>query len=511
MAGARVIQTSDKKRFAVRFEDPSGATRTLRVTRYKPAARKIAERIDRLLDAATSGDPVDKETRKWAEGIKDDWRDKLVTWGVLGGSHLARVQPIEQHVEAWEKSLETKGTGTDRIETLDRRIRTILRHADADRLADFSSEAIEVGLQRMRENGNAPNTLRGHRQAADQFLKWCVFEGLIQDNPVVRIRPVKGGVLRKRRGLDLNEQRWLLRVTHDGPTRKGRKRDGSHGWSLTGPERSLMYRLVLSTGLRSHELFSLTQGSFLVERLHTQPTLMLAAKDEKNRKGHVFRLKPELAEMLRKHLATRTEIPWAFSLPRPDAMAKLIRRDLADAKVAWIAEASDDDKQGRPTFLAETTREGRFDFHGLRYSFIGNLARAGVPLQMAVKLARHSSADLTTQIYTQLGYGDEQKLVDTMPDLDFPASPMHLAATGTAGDTQNALQKVGLNPPQHDSTPPNSDAVSEPDAEPIPLRHPELDPNSPQLSPTPPNSDRATSETRTPDLSFTKAPLYQLS
>jgi site-specific recombinase XerD len=46
------------------------------------------------------------------------------------------------------------------------------------------------------------------------------------------------------------------------------------------------------------------------------------------------------------------------------------------------------------------------DFHALRHTFISNLARAGVHPRNAQALARHSTIDLTMNVYTHVAMDD---------------------------------------------------------------------------------------------------------
>jgi integrase len=56
--------------------------------------------------------------------------------------------------------------------------------------------------------------------------------------------------------------------------------------------------------------------------------------------------------------------------------------------------------------LPYETQEGVMDFHALRTTFITSLARRGVPLAAAQRLARHSTPQLTSNVYTRLELQD---------------------------------------------------------------------------------------------------------
>ncbi len=82
-----------------------------------------------------------------------------------------------------------------------------------------------------------------------------------------------------------------------------------------------------------------------------------------------------------------------------DKTAKMIRADLVDARSAWIDAVSEPNEQERreeSSFLAYRDDAGWVtDFHGLRRTFISNLARGGVHPKVAQQLARHSTITLT--------------------------------------------------------------------------------------------------------------------
>jgi integrase len=63
-------------------------------------------------------------------------------------------------------------------------------------------------------------------------------------------------------------------------------------------------------------------------------------------------------------------------------------------------------------FLQYKNQKGLFaDFHSLRHTFITNLCRAKVPLATAQTLARHSTVELTANIYTHI---DQQEQIDAI-------------------------------------------------------------------------------------------------
>ncbi|GHT42250.1 hypothetical protein FACS189443_5040 [Planctomycetales bacterium] len=96
----------------------------------------------------------------------------------------------------------------------------------------------------------------------------------------------------------------------------------------------------------------------------------------------------------------------------------MIRFDLNAARTFWIVEAknpADEDKRLTSDFLSYQNAKGLFaDFHSLRHTFITNLGKANVPLKTAQILARHSTVELTANIYTHI---DQQEQIDAINSL----------------------------------------------------------------------------------------------
>ncbi len=56
------------------------------------------------------------------------------------------------------------------------------------------------------------------------------------------------------------------------------------------------------------------------------------------------------------------------------------------------------------------------DFHALRHTFITNLTRSGVHPKTAQTLARHSTMELTMQVYTLVALDTKEEAVNQLPD-----------------------------------------------------------------------------------------------
>ena len=76
---------------------------------------------------------------------------------------------------------------------------------------------------------------------------------------------------------------------------------------------------------------------------------------------------------------------------------------------------------------------GVFDFHGLRHTFLTNLARSGVHPRIMQALARHSDPRLTLGRYTHTDAGEQADALALLPDLSGAVEAQR--ATGTDGKT----------------------------------------------------------------------------
>ncbi len=81
------------------------------------------------------------------------------------------------------------------------------------------------------------------------------------------------------------------------------------------------------------------------------------------------------------------------------------------------------------------------DFHALRHTYITNLARGGVSLVTAQKLARHSTPVLTAQRYTHIDLQEQKVAVDCLPSLQRPlqrAADISGHTVAADGNSENA-------------------------------------------------------------------------
>jgi len=136
------------------------------------------------------------------------------------------------------------------------------------------------------------------------------------------------------------------------------------------------------------------------------PTVRCLGAYTKNGEEAVLPLRPDVAAMLQEWLADRPAANrlWGGDWASRRQGSTMIRVDLTAADIDY------EDAHGRVA-----------DFHALRHTFISNLARAGVHPRNAQALARHSTIDLTMNVYTHVAITDLASDIRKLPGV--PGSP----------------------------------------------------------------------------------------
>lgn len=186
---------------------------------------------------------------------------------------------------------------------------------------------------------------------------------------------------------------------------------------MTGEARYWLYRLALSTGLRSNELRNLTVSSFDLNG--SDPTVTVSAASAKNRKSATLPLRPDTATGLREFLRNKLPTANVFKMPRRQDVATMLRDDLADAGIPFA------DDSGRVC-----------DFHSLRTTFASLLLHSGVDIRTARDLMRHSTIALTADVYACTFRASEREAVARLPDL---ATGPHIETARRTGTDNSVL------------------------------------------------------------------------
>ncbi len=408
----------------VRYEDAKGR----RVPKGTPGAKRIRQRARKWYGAGIPGNDADGKPygkRRVPLASDKNVARQLLADRVLkaerGEAHLedkateAARMPLKEHLDGFEAFLRSspKGITDKQVKQNLQRIRAVLDGCcfthpgdiDADRVAEYL--AGRRGLPR-KEGGISTRTSNFYMKAVRQFCRWMCHpkRRYLLFNPLAdaEVGHAEADLRHARRDLKPDELVMLLDAT-------GNSAKAFRG--LTGPERRLLYLAACGTGFRRSELVSLTPASFDLDA--DPPTATVARAYVKNRRTVKKTIRQPLpaavAEALRPFLQGRPPgVPvWAGNWWTKSA--DMLKLDLEAASVPYVVQGPDG-----PLYA---------DFHGLRHTYISLMERAGVGMNDAKELARHSTIILTKDRYT---HADGAGLAAAVNKLALPgaAAPLHL-------------------------------------------------------------------------------------
>jgi integrase len=361
-------------------------TRRIVTVENRKAAEAMGRRLQQLADQRMADLPPDAPTVKWLSRLPDNIIRRLVEWDLIDRSHVERLTPVRDHLEAWREWMAGRGHTAKHIRLVRSRITEILDQTGAISIGDLKPLAVGRVLTAFRASGLSPRTVGHYSQAVTTFTKWMIRHGLATTDPLAALERVQDrtDVRCRRRALSVKQLQRLLRVTRKGPIVSG----------LTGTSRALLYRFAVETGLRAAEIRALTIASFDLDA----GTLTLRATETKRRRETVMPLATATVDWLRPVLVNRPPQQRAFRVPNKPA--EMLRFDLERAGIPYV------DAQGR-----------RFDFHALRGQLATLLAQAGVHPSIAKKAMRHSNIALTMDTYTHTEADAVRDALAALPDL----------------------------------------------------------------------------------------------
>jgi len=167
------------------------------------------------------------------------------------------------------------------------------------------------------------------------------------------------------------------------------------------------------------------------------PFAVLDASDDKSRRGADIPLRLDLATELRQWIDERLcdkqsearakgeDIPSELSrglavFDVPDGLLRILDRDLK------LADIPKKDDRGRTV-----------DIHAMRHTFGTHLSKSGVAPRIAQAAMRHSSIDLTMNVYTDPRLLDIHGALDSLPPLSLDGSTDNTHAEAMATGTDN--------------------------------------------------------------------------
>jgi len=353
------VKTKSKKWWG-RYKDENGLERREPLAVDKTAAQTMLNELVR-------------KTERRAAGLIDRFDEH-------------RQRPIDVHLEEFRKHLRARRVGEEQVKLVLYRAERIIEACRVRILTDLSASRVQKFLADLRADGRSIQTSNHYLRAIKQFSRWLVRDRRAAEDPLAFISMLNVATDRRhdRRPLTEAEFTALIAATTSGKTIS----------RFTGPDRAMLHTVAAYTGLRASELASLTPESFRLDE--TPPTVTVLAGYSKHRRRDVLPLHPSLVESLRPWLAAKksgTSV-WPGTWARAKQAGKTLQRDLKAAGIPYI------DDQGRYA-----------DFHALRHTFITNMIKSGINPKTAQSLARHSTIDLTMNVYTKLTIADQASAI----------------------------------------------------------------------------------------------------
>jgi len=445
-------QTQKTARWYIELADHLGTRRRIPGLTDRRATEAIGRNIEKLVRFKVSGEPLDPVLTKWVESLIPKLRTNLAKIGLLNATKVAALRPLVEHIDGapdtpgWRQHLTAKGGTGEHVKKSCARVRRILDGCRFAFWSDISASRTSAFLHELRADkadakgkvtrrGISAATFNHHLVAFKSFCKWMVKDGRASESPVAHLDGlnVKTDRRHERRALTVDELRWLLDITRNGPKRYG----------MTGVERVMLYRIAAETGFRANELRSLTRASFKLDG--DKPSVTVQAGYSKRRREDMLPLRADTAADLHDFLSVKLPGVAMFNMPRADEVADMFKADLADAREAWLADATlpqEREKRQASSFLCYCDAAGLYaDFHALRHTTGSLLAASGAHPKVAQSLMRHSDINLTMSLYTHTLAGQEADAVATLPRLDI--SPIKQQAKAKATGTDNVQAVTG--------------------------------------------------------------------
>ncbi|MCL2647165.1 MAG: site-specific integrase [Phycisphaerales bacterium] len=326
-----------------------------------------------------------------------------------------RARPLAEHIDDYLADLRTLGRDDMYVYNIEKRLAKLLSLCGWTKLGDITADSFcrwrEMPIEQQQVAGEdkriGPNTLNQYLETLRTFCGWAVKRKRMATNPLVDVEKMddSADIRRERRSLTPEQIASLLAVVP--------------------AHHRIVYRLILSTGLRRQEAMDLRWGD--VRFGSSKSFLQLRAEATKNHRAAMQPLLSSVAAGLRRLRGDAGDNDSVFpSIPS----IYIHRKYLAAAGIPWK------DEDGRQA-----------DFHALRHTFGTLLSNAGVPPRVVMELMRHSDMRLTMKTYTDPCALDTVGAVEKLP-LPTGDDSFAVSATGADGEIVDSARTFCVTYPQ---------------------------------------------------------------
>ena len=369
---AMIFQQKGRKKYQVRF-CINGDRKTLVLSENQILSSHIANTIESIIMYNEANLPLPPDIQKAIPSFNSYIIKKLGEWGVI---EKESTQTLLELIAEYKVYLLGKRRTADHIKKTIRYISQCMEFLCYVYPKDIRSEGIHSFLRNLLDRELSYRTHNGYLQAIKQFNQWMnIYKGIaiVELRHISKLNPK-------------NDRRDISRVLSDDEciTLLLSLKGIHHG--LISSERKLVYLFGLEAGLRWGEITKLKVSDIDLN----SRKVIIRPEIEKARRGGEIPLSNNLFLSIKEYLLNPIRLPNCklFENIWMDKGAEMLRKDLESANIPY------------------TTREGNANFHALRHTFCTNLAKSGATPQLAQRLMRHSTVNLTTNYYTHYDLED---------------------------------------------------------------------------------------------------------
>jgi len=347
---------SGKWRF--QYTDWTGRRRTGTGSLSKRDTEKLAVRIEVEHDEIRRGfRPPPHKSFKHKLRPFAELAQEFIEWGEAQGGRCGRpwgkdhARKYRTRLPWWAEQLKVKSLGD-------------LEHC---------LPKVERILRTMFNEGKSGKTISHYVSYLQTFLGYCVQRDYLQSDPLKGLNKFNTTPKSHRRAMTPLE---IKAITDIAPI-----------------HRKLLYMTAICSGLRANELRSLSVKDIDPVR----GGLLLHAEWTKNRKEGFQPLPRLLIEQLQSFAASEIVKRLYDALhSRKDSTATYPNEPLLYVPSHPARELDNDLKAAN---VEKNTKDGKVDFHAFRVAYVTFVLNAGAGLKEAQSLARHSTPDMTMNVY----------------------------------------------------------------------------------------------------------------
>jgi integrase len=185
--------------------------------------------------------------------------------------------------------------------------------------------------------------------------------------------------------------------------------------------RRILYETAFCSGLRAKELKSLTVRDLDLER----GGLCLHAKWTKNRMAGF----QPLPSFVLEHLRDFAESGQALALYQRNYIRRDTHEEYPEEPLLYVPSNTSRmiERDLKAAGIPKWTEEGKVDFHALRVSYVSLVVETGADLKAAQTLARHTTPELTMNVYARVRGSKLTEVAEAVGRLILPLTNIELA------------------------------------------------------------------------------------